>query len=133
MTNNEKAKQELTSKFMMFEQQIRLIQEQMQAVEQALLDLEEMNLGMNELIGKKDNEILAPIGRGIYVKAKLLSEDLIVDVGGKNFVGKSIPETQKILKTQIEKLKKIQEDLNFEMEKINEELTRVFMESQSQK
>lgn len=130
MTNNEKTQQELTQKFMMFEQQIRLIQEQAQAVEQALVELEGINLGLDELVGKKDNEIIAQIGRGIHVKAKLISEDLIVDVGGKNFVKKSIPETQKILKSQIEKLKNIKEDLNLEMDKINEEVTRVFMESQ---
>ena len=127
---DESAQKELTQKFLMFEQQIRLIQEQLQAVEQALFDLETVDIGLEELIGKKDNEILAPIGRGIYAKAKLISDELIVDIGGKNFVNKSIPDTQKILKDQIEKLKKIKEDLNLEMEKINEELTRVFVESQ---
>ena len=130
---DESAQKELTQKFLMFEQQIRLIQEQLQAVEQALFDLETVDIGLEELIGKKDNEILAPIGRGIYAKAKLISDELIVDIGGKNFVNKSIPDTQKILKDQIEKLKKIKEDLNLEMEKINEELTRVFMESQGKK
>ena len=127
---DESAQKELTQKFLMFEQQIRLIQEQLQAVEQALFDLETVDIGLEELIGKNDNEILAPIGRGIYAKAKLISDELIVDIGGKNFVNKSIPDTQKILKDQIEKLKKIKEDLNLEMEKINEELTRVFVESQ---
>jgi prefoldin alpha subunit len=121
---------ELTQKFMMFEQQIRLIQEQMQAVENAIIDLEGVHLGLGELVGKKDNEIMAPIGRGIYAKAKLISEDLLVDVGGKNFVKKSIPETQKVLKEQTEKLKTIKTELEGEMEKINEELTKVFMEHQ---
>lgn len=129
MAQQEKQR-ELTQKFMMFEQQIRLIQEQMQAVEQALVDLEGVHIGLEELVGKKDNEIFAPIGRGIYAKAKLVSEELLVDVGGKKMIKKSIPDTQKILKEQIEKLKSIKEDLNSEMEKINEELTKVFMESQ---
>ncbi len=124
--------QEMTQKFMMFEQQIRLIQEQLQAVEQALYDLQTIDVGLGELVGKKDNEVLAQVGRGIYIKAKLISEDLIVDVGGKNFVKKSIPNTQDILKTQIEKLREIKGDLNNEMEKINEDLTKVFMASQGQ-
>jgi len=127
---DEKSQQELTQKFMVFEQQIQLIQQQMQAVEQALVDLENIDIGLGELVGKKDNEILAQVGRGIFAKAKLVSEDLIVDVGGKNFVKKSIPDTQKILKEQIKKLGDIKEELNKEMEKINEELTRVFVESQ---
>jgi len=127
---DEKSQQELTQKFMVFEQQIQLIQQQMQAVEQALVDLENIDIGLGELVGKKDNEILAQVGRGIFAKAKLVSEDLIVDVGGKNFVKKSIPDTQKILKEQIKKLNDVKEELNKEMEKINEELTRVFVEGQ---
>ncbi len=81
MENNE---QELMFKFQMFEQQIRAIQQQLQAVEQAIAEMGSLNLGMDELIGKKDNEILAPVGRGIYAKAKLISEELLVDIGENN-------------------------------------------------
>ncbi|MEK6833135.1 MAG: prefoldin subunit alpha [Nanoarchaeota archaeon] len=125
--NNE---QELAMKFQMFEQQIRMLQEQLQAVEQAIVELGSLNLGLDELIGKKDNEILAPVGRGIYAKANLISEELLVDIGNKNFVTKSIPETKKILQEQIKKLEKIREELNIELEKINAELTDVFIKSQ---
>jgi len=122
--------QEIVIKFQMFEQQIRMIQEQLQAVEQAILELGSLNLSLDELIGKKDSEILAPVGRGIYASAKLLSEEFLVDIGNKNFVKKSIPETKKILQEQIKKLEKVREELNGELEKINTELTNVFMESQ---
>lgn len=121
---------EIMAKFRVFEQQVRLIQEQLQAVEQAIMNLGEINFGLGELVGKANSEILAPIGRGIFVNAKLLSEELIVDIGGKNFVKKSIPETQKVLKEQVNKLDGIREELNKEMEKINEEITNAFMESQ---
>jgi len=122
--------QEIAIKFQMFEQQIRMIQEQLQAVEQAILELGSLNLSLDELIGKKDSEILAPVGRGIYASAKLLSEEFLVDIGNKNFVKKSIPETKKILQEQIKKLEKVREELNGELNKINIELTNVFMESQ---
>jgi prefoldin alpha subunit len=114
----------------MFEQQIRMLQEQLQAVEQAVMELGSLNLSLDELIGKKDSEILAPIGRGIYASAKLLSEEFLVDIGNKNFVKKSIPETKKILQEQIKKLEKIREELNGELDKINTELTDTFMENQ---
>ncbi len=129
--NPQQEQQQLAVQFQMFEQQIRMIQEQMQAVEQAILELGGLNLGLDELIGKKDNEIMASIGRGIYAKAQLLSEELLVDIGNKNFVKKSIPETKKILQGQIKKLEKVREDLNEEMEKINVELTNVFMAHQN--
>ncbi len=128
MTDNNE--QELALKFQMFEQQIRMIQEQLQAVDQAILELGSLNLGLDELIGKKDSEILAPMGRGIYANAKLISEELLVNIGDKNFVKKSIPETKRVLQEQIKKLEKIREELNGELDKINAELTNVFMEHQ---
>ncbi len=122
--------QELAMQFQMFEQQIRMIQEQQQAVEQAIVDLSSLNFELDELVGKKDEEILSPIGRGIYASAKLTSEELLVDIGNKNFVKKTIPETKVIIKNQIKKLEKAKEELNKELEKINTELTNVFMEHQ---
>jgi prefoldin alpha subunit len=128
---DENAQRELTQKFMMFEQQINLIQNQLDSVDRAIIDLRDMDMGLEELIGKEGNEILAQIGKGIYAKANLASEDLIVDIGGKNFVKKSIPETKKILQEQIEKLNKIKKELNSELDKINESITKVFMESRN--
>lgn len=125
--------QELIFKLSMFEQQIRQLQQQLQAVEQAIVELGNLNFGLDELVGKKDNEIMAPVGRGIFAKAKLLSEELVVDIGGGNLVKKSIPETKKILKEQINKLDDIKKELNSEIEKINEELMRVFLDGQEHK
>jgi prefoldin alpha subunit len=73
---------------------------------------------------------LAPIGRGIFVNAKTLSEELIVDIGGKNFVKKSIPDTKKLIKEQLEKLEKAREELNGELDKINQDLTKTMVEAQ---
>lgn len=126
----EKEQQEMMIKFQMFEQQIKAIQQQLQVVEQTILELEEMHVGMEDLIGGVDSEILAPIGRGIFVKAKVTSEDLIVDIGEKNYVNKSIPETRDMIKEQLVKLGDIKTQLEEELDKINGELTKVFMESQ---
>ncbi len=128
--DQQESRQQLAVQFQMFEQQIRMIQEQLQAVEQAIIEIGGLNLQLDELIGKKDNEILAPIGRGIYANAKLLSEELLVDIGSRNFVTKSIPETKGIIQNQLKKLEKVKEELNGELEKINTELTNVFMEHQ---
>lgn len=124
--------QELMYKFQMFEQQIRALQQQLQAVEEAILDISKLNLEMDDLIGKKDSEIFAPIGRGIYAKAKLLSEELLVDIGNKNFVKKTIPETKEIIQNQIKKLEALKEELNLGLENINQELTKTFEENQKE-
>lgn len=124
--------QELMFKLSMFEQQIQGLNQQLQAVEKAIVDMADLNLGLDELKGKKDQEILATIGKGIFVKAKLISEDLTVDVGGRNFIKKSIPDTQKIIQEQIKKLEEAKEELNNALEEVNKNLTETMMEHQKE-
>jgi len=122
-----KEQQELMLKLGMFEQQTQQLQQQLQAVEQGIVELTSLNFGLEELKNGEGKEVLSPIGRGIFVKTKLLSEDLTVDVGGKTFVKKSLFETKKVIEGQIKKLNEIKEDLDENLEKINQELRETIM------
>jgi len=113
--------QENIFKLAMFEQQIRQMQEQLQAIEQGMNELNILNLGLDELKGKEEKEIFAPIGRGIFVKSKILSEELIVDVGNKKLVKKTIPETQKLISEQTKKLEEVKKEMIENMETISKE------------
>ena len=128
--NNAENQQELIMKLGMFEQQMRQIQEQLQLVEQNTIELSSLSLGLDELKGKKDEEILAQVGRGIFVKAKLISEDLIVDVGSKNFVNKNISDTKKLIENQLGRLNEIKESLSNSLEEINAEVTKIILNAQ---
>lgn len=129
MENN----QELMFKFQMFEQQIKQLQQQLEAVEQGIMEMTSLHLGLNDIVGAIGNEIMAPIGRGIFAKAKLISEELIVDVGGRNFVSKSVSETQEIIKEQLDKLDEIKNELNGNLEQINQDVTKTMIEAQQGK
>ena len=122
--------EELEQKFRIFEKQIIQIQEQLRAVEQAVLDLSQINLGLDELVGKTNEEIMAPIGKGIFVKAKLISEELTVDVGGGSLVKKNIPDTKKMIQEQIQKLNGMKIELEGGLNKINDELTQTMIQGQ---
>jgi len=126
----EKNQQELIFKLSMYEQQIQQLQQQLQAVENAIVEAESLNPELDDLKGAKDKEIFASIGKGIFIKSKIASEDLIVDVGGKNFVQKSIPQTQELIKEQVEKLRSIKIELEEQLEGFSEELTKIYMEAQ---
>ena len=119
---NQQAQQELMFKLQMFEQQAQQIQQQLQAIEQAIIEMSSLNLGLDELKGSEGKEIMAPIGKGIFAKTKLLSEELTVDVGGKNFVKKSIDDTKKLINKQIKKLEDIKKDLEDNLEMLGREL-----------
>ncbi len=122
---NMENQQELIFKLSMYEQQINQLQEQTRAVERSIVDLGDLSLGLEELSGKKNSEIMAHIGRGIFIKSKIIEEDLVVDVGGKNFVKKSIPDTRKLIEEQINKLKNIKEELENNLEKLGEEINKI--------
>jgi prefoldin alpha subunit len=128
----EEPSQELMFKLQMFDQQIKQIQQQLQAIEQGVVEMTTLNAGLDELVGKKGKEIFAPIGRGVFAKAKLESEDLNVDIGGGNFVQKSIPETKKIIEKQIKKLQDVRKELEGNLEKLGEEFNKTIMEAQGE-
>ena len=126
-----RAEQERIFKLSMFEQQIHQLQQQMYAIERAIAEISHLKLGLNDLVGAKDSEILAPIGRGIFVKAKLVSENLRVDIGQKTFVQKSVDETKEIISKQIEKLEEVKKELDKNLEKMNEEMTKTMTEAKN--
>ncbi len=128
----DQSQQELMFKLSMFEQQIKQLQQQIQAVEQGIVEMNTLNIGLDELKGATGNEIFAPIGRGIFAKTKLLSEELTVDIGGGNFVKKSIPDTKKIIEEQIKKLEDIKKELENNLEKVGEELQKIMIEGQKE-
>jgi|SRR3990167_6591421 len=127
----ENEQQELLFKLSMFEQQIRQVQQQINAVDEGISELEILNIGLNEIDDGKDKEIFAPVGRGIFVKAKILSEGLTVDVGGKNFAKKTVPETQEMIKRQIEKLGEIKKELDESLREITKEVEMLINENKS--
>jgi prefoldin alpha subunit len=122
--------EELNQKFRVYEKEIRQIQEQMGAIDQATVDLGRISLGLDDLKGKKNSDILAPVGRGIFIPSKLSSDELIVDVGDGNFIKKTISEAKNMIKDQIDKLDSMRKDLEAELEKIGKDITKTMAESQ---
>jgi prefoldin alpha subunit len=125
-----KMNEELNKKFRIFEQKIMQIQQQLASIEKAIADMSLIESGLEKLIGKKNEEILAPVGNGIFLQTKLLSEELFVEIAEKKLIKKSIPETRELIRSQILKLKKSQEILETELDKINEDLTKTMQEYQ---
>jgi len=130
MAEEEANEQEILYKFSIFEKQVQELQQQIEAVERGIVDLNSLNSGLDELVGGTDKEMFAPLGKGIFVKTKLISEELNVDVGGGNFVKKSIPETKELIEEQIKKLGQIKGELEKNLEQLGEELTAMMSQAQ---
>lgn len=126
----EENQQEILFQLSIFEQQIQQLQQQIQSLEQGIIEINTLNLGLNELKDSEGKEILAPIGRGIFVKSKILSEELTVDIGGKNFVKKTVSETQKLIQNQTKKLEDVKKDLEKDLEIVGKEVEKVIHKAQ---
>ena len=56
-----KSQEELMIKFQMYEQQIKQVQQQLESIEQAIIEMNSLNIGLDELKGAKDKEILSSV------------------------------------------------------------------------
>jgi len=122
--------QEIILRLGMFEQQLQQLQQQLQSVEREITELKSLHLGLEEIPNSKDKEVLARISSGIYAKAKIISDELIVNIGENSFVKKNIPETKKIIEEQVEKLKIIEGQIEEGIELTNNEFLRMIQEYQ---
>ena len=105
---------EILFRLSLSEQKIQQLQQQLQAIEEGKLDLNSILFGLDDIensIQNNQKEILANIGRGVFVKAKLISSDIIVDVGNKILVKKSSFETKKLIEEQLEKIEEMRKIL----------------------
>jgi len=124
----EQEQQELIYKFSLYERQIREVQQQIESIDRGITDLESLNLGLNELKGSIGKEIYAQLGKGIFVNAKVNSEELNVDIGNGNFVKKSIPATQELIGEQTKKLAEIKKELEASLVEIEKEVMGMMSE-----
>jgi len=129
----EKQEQENMYKLSIFEQQINQLEQQLQAVNQRIVELSNLNLGLDDLKNSKDKKIMAGIGKGMFIKAKILDDNLLVDIGGKNLVKKTIPQAQKLISKQVEKLSEIKKQIEDSIEELAKKISEVIEKSQEEK
>jgi len=121
-----KQQQEIIYTLGMYEQHIKQLSQQLQAVEENIVELNSLIFDLDEI--KKGKEILAQVGKGVFVNANLTSNELTVNVGEKNFVKKKIPETKKLIKEQLSKLENVKKELEMKIDEIGGEIQRILSE-----
>jgi len=103
------------------------LEEQINTINNHKEDMEKIMTGLDELT--EDSEILANLGKGIYVPAKIKSKNLFMEVGNKIFVEKSIPETKKVIEEEIKKLVGIKHEMNEKIKSIELEAQNILKQS----
>lgn len=120
--------QEQIIQFQMLEQEANKISQQLQLVENNLNEIAEIREGLDEIERKETKEMLANIGKKIYIPVEIRDKNLIIEVGNKKFVKKSIKETKELIEEQIEKLGHVKQEMTDGLEELQEEANKLMMQ-----
>ena len=95
--------------FQILNQQVQQIQEQAQLINNNIQEFQILKNSLEELESvKKDQEILIPLGQGIFTKGNIINPDeLITNVGSNILIEKNLKDTKDTIKINILNLSKI--------------------------
>lgn len=118
MAEKEEELQKIYLEFQMLEQQIKHLEKQNSALSSHLMELMMTNQSLDDIKkAEEGTEILAPLSSGIYAKAELKdSKNFIVNVGSDIALVKDIDSTKKLIETQIDEIKSLQEKILSELQ-----------------
>jgi len=106
--------------------QLRQLEQQSLMIEQQIVEQQSLVLNLDELKkAKKGQSMLFPFSRDIFVEGKLESSDLIVNVGSKTLIKKSIDGAKEITEKQKQRLLEVNEEIRGEMQRILERIAEL--------
>ena|SRR3989344_3746066 len=114
-------KEELQRKyfeFQLLDQQLKQIQEQIFLIQQQIQELESLNANLDSISKtEKKSEILSPLGAGVFIKTELKeNKEVLMNIGAKTAVLKTIPDAKKLIALQVNELKRIDMQLNEQLQ-----------------
>ncbi len=103
-------------------------------VNEQIKELENFHEDLKFLEKNGKKEILASLGKGVYLKTSLEEKnELFVDVGADVIVKKSLEETRKVIKEQINKFKEARIQLMHHLENYRSEFGKMLKEIEKMK
>ncbi len=124
----EKQKQEMYMKATMLQQQSQEVEQNLILIETQILELTKFSEELLVLDSSKEKEVLASLGRGVFIKTSLENKDLLVDVGSGVLVKKTPKEAVKIIDEQLVKLNEAKTQLQSQLELFQGEFANLIQE-----
>ena len=126
-------KEEYILKLGMLEQEFGRLQQQMQIIEQQILELQGLQIGLQELEKTEEKQMLANLGKGVFIKTEILDKELLVDIGNRIFVKKDISKTTELIEEQLEKLIEARTQIIEKMQGFQEQMEKIIVEAEKAK
>jgi len=120
--------QEQIIKIQMMEQEVNQLNQQLQMIDQNIIEMNELISSLDEIENGKN--ILANLGKRIFIPVEIKDDKLIVEVGKGNFVKKSVSDTKEVIETESGKLNEGKFQIMQRLEDIQKEMSVLINEIQ---
>ena len=90
------------------EQQSQQAQQHLQMIEEQIKELDDFKTHLDSIKGQSNKEMLAGLGKGVFVKTDLKSDQLYVNIGSGVVVQKTPDQAKKTIDSQIKQLQACQ-------------------------
>ncbi len=117
--------EELVARLYDFYQHSREAEEQLKIIEQQISELQRFEFSLEDLEKSKTKEILASIGKGVFIKSDIKEEKLFVDVGSGILIRKGMEEAKDIIREQNKRIGEMKIQLMMEKESVDREIANL--------
>lgn len=121
--------EELIMKLSMLQEEGKKLEEEINLINNKISEFVIMKNALDKI--KNNEEILAPIGQGVFVKSLIKEEKLFMNIGNNIVVRKSPKQAGEIIEKQIVKLEAMRKQLFHEIEHLNHEMIQLIEKAQS--
>lgn len=125
--------QEQILEFKEIEQEFEQLSQQMQLIEQNTHEMNELKSSLEEIEKEENKEILANLGKNIFIQVEIKKKELIMGVGNKNFIKKSIPDAKEIIEEQKIKLNTARESIAERLEELQNKMQGLILQAEKHK
>lgn len=114
--------QKVIERAQLLSQESAMLEERAGFIDEQLQELVVFGNDLSVLEKNKESEILAPLGKGLYMKSQIADRSLFVNVGAGVLIKKSVIEARKVVDEQIKRLASMREGINARLVSIMTEL-----------
>ena len=123
--------EELVAKLYELYQYSKESEEKLKIIEQQISELLRFEFSLEDLEKNKSREILASIGKGVFIKSDIKENKLFVDVGSGILIRKTGEETKEIIREQNKRIGEMKMQLIMEKESVDREIANLVGEIES--
>lgn len=123
------ANEQILEKALQLRQQSEETEQQLGFVNEQLEEMDKFYEKLKMLEDSSEKEILAPLGRGVYIKSERnVEEKLFVEAGAGVVVRKTPSEAREVVKEQMEKFKEARMQLLGQLQEYSQEFAQMLGE-----